>query len=106
MPLEVKNPGGIVDLSLGRRVLPGPWNPDPVYDKKLVKILKNQYPVYDFQVKFHSFFRQNAWFLGPVYKKSSKIFRFENLFMSGQLKNHNLKGSTSPYSLSMVLIKL
>ena len=35
---------------------------------------------YDFQVKFHSFFHQNAWFLYPVYKISSKIFEFEALF--------------------------
>ena len=36
--------------------------------------MDNWHPVYDFQVKFHSFFRQNAWFLDPVYKKSLKIF--------------------------------
>ena len=59
--------GGLLDLRLGREVLPGPWNPDLVYDKKFLKILKNRYPVYDFQVKFHSFFCQNAWFLDPVY---------------------------------------
>ena len=47
------------------------------------------------------FFRQNAWFLDPVYKKSSKIFQFETLFMSGRSKNHTLKGGTSPYSLCM-----
>ena len=40
-------------------------------------------------------------FLDPVYKKSSKIFQFEILFMSGRSKNHTLKGGTSPYSLSM-----
>ena len=91
----------VLDLSLGRGVLPGPWSPDPVYDKKFVKILKNQYPVYDFQVKFHSLFRKYAWFLDPVYKKSSKIFQFETLFMSGRSKNHTLKGGTPPYSLNM-----
>ena len=63
-------------------VLPQPWNPGPIYDKKFVKILKNRYPVYDFQVKFHSFFHQNAWFLDSIYKKSSKIFQFETLIMS------------------------
>ena len=89
--------GGGLDVSLGRGVPPGPWNPDPVYDKMFVKILKNWYPVYDFQVKFHSFFCQNAWILDPVYKKSSKIFEFETLFMSGWSKNHTLKGGTSPY---------
>ena len=51
--------GGVLDLSLGRGVPPGPCNPDPVYNKKYVKILKNGYPVYDFQVKSHSFFHQN-----------------------------------------------
>ena len=61
--------------------------------------MENWYPVYDFQVKFHSFFRQIAWFLYPVYKKSSKILEFETLFMSGESKNHTLKGGTSPYSL-------
>ena len=50
------SPWGVLDLSLGRGVPPGPWNPDPVYDKKFVKISKNWYPVYDFQVKFDSFF--------------------------------------------------
>ena len=64
---------GVLDLSLGRGVPPGPWNPDPVYEKKFVKIMENWYPVYDFQVKFHSFFHQNAWFLDPVYKRSSEI---------------------------------
>ena len=93
--------GGVLDLSLGRGMPPGPWNPDPVYDKKFVKILKNWYPVYDFQVKFHSFFRHNAWFLGPVDKESSKILEFDTLFMSGRSKNHTLKGGTSPYSLCM-----
>ena len=34
-------PGGVLDLSLGWGMPPGPGNPDPVYDKKLVKILKN-----------------------------------------------------------------
>ena len=63
--------------------------------------MENWYPVYDFQVKFHSFFRQNAWFLDPVCKKSSKIFEFETLFMSGRWKNHTLKGGTSPYSFYM-----
>ena len=58
----------------GGGVPPGPWNPNPVYDKKFEKILKNWYPVCDFQTKFHSFFLQNAWFLDPVYKKI-----FENL---------------------------
>ena len=33
--------GGVLDLSLGRGVPPGPWNLDPVYDKKIVKTLKN-----------------------------------------------------------------
>ena len=51
--------------------------------KKIVKILKNWYPVYDFQIKFHSFFRQNSWVLDPVYKNSSKIVDFETLFMTG-----------------------
>ena len=70
--IPTKQPGGVLNLSLGRGVPPGPWNPDPVYDKKSEKILKNWYPVYDFQAKFHSFFRQNAWVLDPVYKISSK----------------------------------
>ena len=52
--------GGVLDLSLGRGVPPGPRRPDPVYDKKFMKILKNLYPVYDFQVKIHSFFHQNV----------------------------------------------
>ena len=99
--LAARGGGGVLDLSLGREVLPGPWNPESVYDKKFVKILKNRYSVYDFQVKFHSFFHQNAWFLDPVYKKSSNIFQFETLFMNGWSKNHTLKGGTSPYSLSM-----
>ena len=43
-------PGGLY-LSLGRAMLPRSWNTDPVYDKKLVKIMENWYPVYDFQVK-------------------------------------------------------
>ena len=93
--------GGVLDLSLGRVVPPVPWNPDPVSDKKFVKILKNWYPAYDFQVKFHSVFRQNAWFLEPVHKKLSEIFEFETLFRSGRSKNHTLKGGTSPYSLCM-----
>ena len=94
------NSRGVLDLSLRREVLPGPWNPDPVYDKKkFVKIIENWYPVRDFQVKFHSFFRQNVWVLDPVYKKSSKIFEFKTLFMSGESKNHTLEGGTSPYSL-------
>ena len=50
--------------------------------------MENWYPVYDFQVKFHSFFCQNAWFLDFVYKESLKIFEFETLLMSGRLKNH------------------
>ena len=33
--------GGVLDLSWGRGVPPGPRNPDPVYDKKFVKIVKN-----------------------------------------------------------------
>ena len=32
---------GVLDLSLGRGVPPGPWKPDPVCDKKLVKIMEN-----------------------------------------------------------------
>ena len=99
---HLHHPWGVLDLSLGWGVPPGPWNPDPVYDQKFVKFSKNWYPVYDFQVKFHSFFLQNVWFLDPVYKKSSKIFEFETLFMSGQSKNHTLKGGTSPYSLRYV----
>ena len=66
-------PGGVLDLNLGREVLPLPWDPDPVYDKKFMKIMENWYPVYDFPVKFHSFFRQSAWFLNPVYRKSLKL---------------------------------
>ena len=97
-----KTPGGTrPTISLGKELPPGPWNPDLVYDKKFVKILKNWYTVYDFQVKFHSFFRQNAWFLDPVYKNFSEIFEFETLFMRGRSKNHTLKGGTSPYSLCM-----
>ena len=57
--------------------------------------------VYDFQVKFHSSFRQNVWFLDPVFIKFSEIFEFETLFMSGRSKNHTLKGGTSSYSLCM-----
>ena len=72
-----------------------------LFFKKFVKIMENWYPVYDFQIKFHSFFRQNAWLLDPVYKKSSKIFDFETLFISGRSKNHTLKGGTSPYGLCM-----
>ena len=34
------SPGGELSLSLGRGVPPGPWNPDPVYNKKFVKIWK------------------------------------------------------------------
>ena len=94
--LSALRPQGVFNLSLGRGVPPRPWNPDPVYDKKFEKILKNWYPVYDFQAKFHSFFRQNVWFLDPVYKKSSKIFEFEAMFMSVRSKNHTLKGGTSP----------
>ena len=63
--------------------------------------MENRYPVYDIQVKFHSFFCQNAWFLDPVYKKSSKVFEFETLFMSGRSKNHTPKGGSSLYSLYM-----
>ena len=48
-----QNPGVVLNLNLGRGVSPRPWNPDPVYDKKFVKIMENLYPVYDFQVKFH-----------------------------------------------------
>ena len=91
-------PGGVLDLNFVREVLPVPWDPDPVYDKKFTKIMENWYPVYDFPVKFHSFFRQSAWFLNPVYRKSLKIFEIETLFMSGRSKNHTLKGGTSPYN--------
>ena len=80
------------------------WRSDPVYDKKFVKIMENWYPVYDFQVKFHSFFCQNAWFLDPVYKIFSKSLNLRPCLwelMSGQSKNHTLKGGTSPYSLCM-----
>ena len=56
----VADPKGVTRPKFGYRgVPPGPWNPDPVYDEKFVKILKNRHPVYDFQVKFHSFFLQN-----------------------------------------------
>ena len=75
---------------------PGPWNPDPVYDNKFVKIVKNWYSVYDYQVKFNSFIRHNVWFLDPVHKISSKISEFEALFVSGRSKNHTLKACTSP----------
>ena len=94
-------PGGVLHLSLVRGVLPGPWNLDPVYDKMFGKSWKTDTLFMSFQVKFHSFFCQNAWFLDPVYKKSSKIFQFETLFMSRWSKNHTLKGCTSLYSLSM-----
>ena len=85
---------GVLDLSLGREVPPGPWNPDPVYDKMSLKILKNWYPVYDFQFKFHSFFCQNAWFLDPVYKKSSEIFEFETLPQGRYVPVYFMYGST------------
>ena len=55
--------GGVLDLSLCREVPPWPWNSDPFYDKKLVKIMENWYPVYmifrsnytHFLVKMHDF---------------------------------------------------
>ena len=58
--------------------------------------MENWYPVNDFQVKFHSFFRQIAWFLYPVYKKSSKILEFETLFMSGESKKPYPEGRHVP----------
>ena len=95
--------GGILDLSLDREVPPGPWNPDAVYDKK--KSSWESWRLDTLFMIFRSnsthFFLQNAWFLDPVYKRSSKIFEFETLFMSGRSKNHTLKGGTSPYSLCM-----
>ena len=54
------SPGWVLDLSLCRDVPPGPSNPYPVYDKKNFKNREN--PVYDFQVKFYSFFVKNVWF--------------------------------------------
>ena len=69
-------PLGVLNLNLSRGVPPRPRNRDPVF------------PIYDFQLKFHSFFHQNVWLLDTVYyKKSLKIFEFETLFMSGQSKN-------------------
>ena len=63
--------------------------------------MENWHPIYDLQVKSHSFLRRNAWFLDPVLKKSSKIFEFKTLCMSGRSKNHTLKGGKSLYSLCM-----
>ena len=57
-------------LSLGMEVPSGPWNPDPVHGKKFVKIIENWYPVYDFLVKLHLFFLQNAWFLLALFIKT------------------------------------
>ena len=53
-------------------VLPGAWNPDPVYDKKFGKSWKIETLFIDFQVKFHSFFRQNACFLDLFIKNLRK----------------------------------
>ena len=75
--------GGVLDISLGRGCRPELETLTLFMTKKTVKILKNRYPVYDFQIKFHSFFRRNARFLDPVYKNSSKIVDFETLFMTG-----------------------
>ena len=100
--LEVlmSDPGGVLNLSLDRGVPPGPWNPDPVYDKKFEKILKNWYPVYYFQAKFHSFFLQNACFFRPCLWKIFENLSIWNPVYERTVENHTLKGSTSPCSLS------
>ena len=73
---------------------------DPVYDKTFMKILKIDTLFMILRSNSTHFFIKCVIFR-PCYKKSSKFFEFETLFMSGWSKNHTLKGGTSPYSLCM-----
>ena len=86
--------GGVLNLSLCRECRPD-------LETLALFIIKSSWNTLFmiFRSNFTHRFLQNAWPLDPVYEKSSKVFEFETLFMSGRSKNHTLKGDTSPHSL-------
>ena len=85
-------PRGVLNLSLGREVPPGPWNPDPLYD---------------FQVKFHSFFSSKNVTFRPQSTNQSEGLNLNRkpLYRSGSQALAERRWA-SVYSNDLVLIWL